>query len=267
MNYSKYKEGDKVLIKDIDWYNKNKDKNGVVVLTTHLFTPGMSQFCGKVMTIEEIFEDIDDNVVYYMEEIDCDWTDEMIEGLVEEEFEVDLIPKFGEYSDNEPLDIPTMTTEFVKEHGLPCPEGYIFKDENGNEILTSKIILEKKKKEYPKTYEECLSVLGIYNGLPDVEIYNAKPSECTLFETLIRLKRCRDAYWKIAGKEMGLGKSWEPDWTDYEHKKFVFIVEGNTLIEKEYSIQMCVLAFPTEEMRDAFKKNFDSDIEICKEFL
>jgi hypothetical protein len=32
----------------------------------------------------------------------------------------------------EPLDVPTMTTEFVKEHGLPCPEGFIFKDENGN---------------------------------------------------------------------------------------------------------------------------------------
>ena len=62
----------------------------------------------------------------------------------------DLIPKFGEYSDNEPLDVPTMTTEFVKEHGLPCPEGYIFKDENGNVINATKIVLEKKKKEYTK---------------------------------------------------------------------------------------------------------------------
>ena len=57
----------------------------------------------------------------------------------------DLIPKFGEYSDNEPLDVPTMTTDFVKEHGLPCPEGYIFKDENGNVINATKIVLEKKK--------------------------------------------------------------------------------------------------------------------------
>ena len=72
--------------------------------------------------------------------------DEMIEGLVEEE--VDLIPKFGEYSDNEPLDVPTMTTDFVKEHGLPCPEGYQFVDDNGNVINATKIVLEKRS---PKT--------------------------------------------------------------------------------------------------------------------
>ena len=45
----------------------------------------------------------------------------------------------------EPLDVPTMATEFVKEHGLPCPDGYIFKDENGNVINAQKIVLEKKK--------------------------------------------------------------------------------------------------------------------------
>ena len=28
-----------------------------------------------------------------------------------------------------------------------------------------------------------------------------------------------------------------------------------------------ILTFPTREMRDAFKENFDSDIEICKELL
>ena len=39
------------------------------------------------------------------------------------------------------------------------PEGYQFVDENGNVINATKIILEKKKKEYPKTYEECCKVL------------------------------------------------------------------------------------------------------------
>ena len=185
-------------------------------------------------------------------------------GITEED--VDLIPKFGEYSDNEPLDVPTMTTEFVKEHGLPCPEGYIFKDENGNVINATKIVLEKKKKEYPKTYEECLSVLGIYNGLPDVEIYNAKPSECKLFESLIRLKRCRDAYWKIAGEEMGLGKPWSP--SDNNKKPIHAITRyDGYIIKDESGGNDEVLEFPTEEMRDAFKVNFDPDIEFCKEFL
>lgn len=35
----------------------------------------------------------------------------------------------------------------LENFGFNLPEDYIFKDENGNEILTSKIILEKKKKE------------------------------------------------------------------------------------------------------------------------
>ena len=79
----KYNVGDKVRIKSLDWYNENKDEDGIVELSTHIFTPGMSQFCGKVVTIEDVFEDIDDNVVYYIEEIDYDWTDEMIEGKIE----------------------------------------------------------------------------------------------------------------------------------------------------------------------------------------
>ena len=44
--------------------------------------------------------------------------------------------------------------EAEMEQIIHCPEGYIFKDENGNVINATKIVLEKKKKEYPKTYEE-----------------------------------------------------------------------------------------------------------------
>ena len=122
------------------------------------------------------------------------------------------------------------------------------------------------KKEYPKTYEECLSVLGIYNGLPDVEIYNAKPSECTLFESLIRLKRCRDAYWKIAGEEMGLGKPWSPTDSDYTTGRYCILVFRGNIIYSTPA-QDCILTFPTEEMRDAFYENFKELIEICKELL
>ena len=189
-------------------------------------------------------------------------TREMIEGLVEEE--IDLIPKFGEYSNNEPLDIPTMTTEFVKEHGLPCPEGYEFKDENGNVINTTKIVLEKKKKEYPKTYEECCKVLMKYtNTVPNV--CGVSLEEFLLFSKLIRLKRCREAYWKIAREEMGLDKPWEPATQD--------IIWGITRSKDEVEKYSCrygktnLLEFPTEEMRDAFYENFKDLIEQCKELL
>ena len=123
------------------------------------------------------------------------------------------------------------------------------------------------KPKYPKTYEECLSVLRIYNGLQDVEIYNAKPSECKLFESLIRLKRCRDAYWKIAGEEMGLGKPWEPDWVNLEQNKHcIWVYVGDVILNDGYRYQH-ILTFPTEEMRDAFYENFKEEIEICKELL
>ena len=143
------------------------------------------------------------------------------------------------------------------------PNGYIFKDENGNVINTTKIVLEKKK-EYPKTYEECLSVLGIYNGLPDVEIYNAKPSECKLFESLIRLKRCRDAYWKLYGEEMGLGKPWKPS---KDKMVYSFYRHSNEIETDTFSGESVTFEFPTAEMRDFFKENFGPDIEICKELL
>ena len=181
-------------------------------------------------------------------------TREMIEGLVEEE---DLIPKFGEYSDNEPLDVPTMTTEFVKEHGLPCPEGYIFKDENGNVINATKIVLEKKKKEYPKTYEECCKVLGI-----DTLGHSADGYKWEILSTFQNLLICRDAYWKIAGEAMGLGKPWEPDWNNEKQDKYGFHNEVKYTI-----INSAIFVFPTEEMRDAFYENFKSEIESCKELL
>lgn len=255
----KYNVGDRVLIKSIDWYNENKDDDGIVYLSTHVFIPEMVEHCGTVVTIKDVFEDIDDNVVYYMEEIVWDWTDEMIEGLAEEEF--DLIPKFGEYSDNEPLDIPTMTTDFVKEHGLPCPEGYIFKDENGNEILTSKIILEKKKKEYPKTYEECVEILG-----HKADITHRGYKRDVLY-SLQKLLVCRDAYWQIAGEEMGLSGSWKPDFASCKSKYAITYYNNVVSRYSEVDYDSTILVFPTEEMRDAFYENFKKEIEICKEFL
>ena len=145
-----------------------------------------------------------------------------------------------------------------------CPDGYIFKDENGNVINATKIVLEKKKKEYPKTYEECAKELGYNQVMPKDHILGYKG---TLLSTFQQLLICRDAYWKIAGEEMGLGKPWEPDWNNQELlKSCIANVGGQIKTSERYSVNT-ILAFPTEEMRDAFKENFDPDIEICKEFL
>lgn len=122
-----------------------------------------------------------------------------------------------------------------------------------------------KKPKYPKTYEECCEVLGIGSYF-EPEIRNATTEECHKFTKLMKLKRCRDAYWKIAGKEMGLDKPWEPDWND-EIQKYCIRTDRNKIVNCSSSFNNRILAFPTIEMRDAFYENFKDLIEQCKELL
>lgn len=53
---TKFKEGDVVRIKSLDWYNNNKDKNGNVVVIGYScsFTKALSEFCGKCFVIEKV---------------------------------------------------------------------------------------------------------------------------------------------------------------------------------------------------------------------
>lgn len=84
----KYTEGDKVRIKSKEWYNSNKDEYGNVHLNNKygwMFTERDSKFCGKVVTILS-----KGTTSYAIIEDSCEgfWTDDMIEGKVEDE------PKF-----------------------------------------------------------------------------------------------------------------------------------------------------------------------------
>lgn len=80
---------------------------------------------------------------------------------------------------------------------------------------------------------------------------------------------CRDAYWKIAGDEMGLGKPWEPDYTNPDIDLYVIINIYNRLEKAKYGygFQQCILTFPTAEIRDTFFENFKGLIETCKEMI
>ena len=78
----KYKVGQKVRIKSLDWYNLHKRPltEAVELINSPNFIKEMSCFCNKVMTIVAIKEN-----VYLMEEDDSrfDWTDDMIYGVEE----------------------------------------------------------------------------------------------------------------------------------------------------------------------------------------
>ena len=157
-----------------------------------------------------------------------------------------------------------------KRFGYKIPNGYEFDCIQNNEIIIKPI-----KTQYPKTYEECCKVLGckadyFFTDFSfdncDVEISDYEDKVDDLLQIFRKLRYCRDAYWKIAGEQMGLGKPWESDWTNDE-TKFVIGVSENEIIKCYNTIAQYILAFPTEEMRDAFYENFKELIEICKELL
>ena len=75
---------------------------------------------------------------------------------------------------------------------------------NGEKIV--KTLIKRKfttimKKEYPKTYEECCAILEYIPHTDGIIGY-----KWNILQSLQKLLVCRDAYWKIAGEEMGLGK-------------------------------------------------------------
>ena len=433
----RYKVGDKVRIKSIDWYNENKDEVGNIRYKRDgsaypvFFSKYMSNFCGEILTIKSVFKHS-----YHMNETSsCEfWTDEMIEGLVEEEIKPEPKFKVGDkvklkstllndifgVIGYEPegyriTNISNGLTYFmsysiehyyklVEEEAKPKyedevtgeyystpkylvrPNGYRFVDENGNVINETKIVLEKKpddklklestkkvreywseyariyieiydnepnecvlthlytleghrqkgygrqalieaesiakelgchtaylkvetnswmhewylrmgykwyktadkeytwlvknltsieekKKEYPKTYEECCYITGFENtemvfedDYRDINPPKEQWKRLGLMNQLNKLLICRDAYWKIAGEEMGLDKPWEPDWNNISDKYCIYFVSGDAWLEKCQTRQ-CPFAFPTAEMRDAFYENFKELIEQCKELL
>lgn len=159
-------------------------------------------------------------------------------------------------------------------HGYTLPDGFHLVDENGKAIDALKIKLVKNAPYYPTTYNECLDVLSMeyakhYNlryftyehGYYE---YATTDKLCLLQDKLNILGKliiCRNAYWKIAGDELGLGKPWEPDYTNTENLFGLYNELKDTIINPSKFL------FPTEEMRDAFYNNFKFLIDQCKELL
>ena len=163
---------------------------------------------------------------------------------------IDLLQQLKDYFDNTPREVVEKEWhEYDKYNKIgPSVEEYL---EYVNKIRQPK---------YPKTYDECCKIIS-------VPIRNSIGGhKWKILQEFQKLLICRDAYWKIAGEQMGLGKPWKPDWTDSNFKYCLKKMGDNIEKSSEMTIS-CILAFPTKEMRDAFKENFDGDIDVCKEFL
>lgn len=88
----RYKKGDKVRIKSLEWYYANKNSEDAIIFQDwHIFDENMSKFCGKVVTIDayvprgncyNIKEDGEANF----------WSDAMFEGLaIEDELQEKMV--------------------------------------------------------------------------------------------------------------------------------------------------------------------------------
>lgn len=135
------------------------------------------------------------------------------------------------------------------------------------EVRDGKTYAILKKKKYPQSYEECCKVLGIVDNKSSLW-HGYRSVQLKIFQKLII---CRDAYWKLAGDEMGLGNPWEPDYSGTFWNgtpiKYVIYNIGTHIVKEKKSSPNHILSFPTIEMRDAFYENFKDLIEDCKELL
>lgn len=158
----KYKVGDRVRIKSLDWYTSNKNKFGEVWTegldgeSQICFDSNMIPYCGMETVIFSV-----ERYYYVLKGIPYAWTDEMIEGLAEEETKKEniawmyngkLIANSNSVVINQPkYNKLSINTEFCddKVELVISPEFELKQEED-------KWFAIKKKKECPKTYKELL---------------------------------------------------------------------------------------------------------------
>lgn len=206
-------------------------------------------------------------IAYRLKDINGEFYKDVINGKVDED-EENLFHTTNEYEEIVEKSFQggyEKCKSDIQLNGYELPDGYHFTDENGNVIDTTKILIKKNSPTYPKTYDECRELLHLQDSM----IESRCGYEYTLISYFQQLLMCRDAYWKIAGEQMGLGKPWKPNFTNNDEVRYGIYTTANK-VEKDFcgvGDVNTILTFPTVEMRDAFYNNFRDLIEQCKELL
>lgn len=94
IDMAKFKVGDKVRVKSLEWYNENKDDSGAIMSVDGIhyggvaFIEGMREYCGKVLTIDSVYK-----LTYAVKEDNnrWRWAEFMFEdGIVKDETPTEL---------------------------------------------------------------------------------------------------------------------------------------------------------------------------------
>ena len=189
-------------------------------------------------------------------------------------YDVSMLSAIQPYTDydiktnkEEDKDMSEHTSEINLNH--PCFDGHnkieLIIPENWKfEQIDNKMFGIRKYPQYPKTYGECCDILGYDPSEDEINCYKGG-----LIESFVRLLICRNAYWKIAGEQMGLDKPWEPDWgeNDGGYRYCIRNRSNKIVLSNEWLGENYILSFPTAEMQDEFYKNFKDLINKVKELL
>ena len=187
-----------------------------------------------------------DTVTYWLKYcgfIEGNWTADHLQSYKEETMEEQKqIPPYMDYPvrTEETVEIPEKLKPVI-DLSQHSKDEYIIKL-GDYEIKEVDGILKavRKKQKYPKTYEECCWELGYNQIMPKDHILGYMG---TLFSAFQQLLICPDAYWKIAGEQMGLGKSWKQD---YDNRGFIIANNNGNIHTYEYhGNNNIILAFPT----------------------
>lgn len=237
-----YKVGDKVLYHDSKAYIKSMEWGSREIIYTVEWEKELWET--TVFYLKPYKEETMDKAVFDANAQCCDIMNHLIkQETMEEKLCIGLFPVSN-----------------GRKEIIPC-DGYEVVSDEG------KFYVVKKPPKYPKTYVECCEILYPNENFQTVAQTIKGHNGQKLF-ALQKLLVCRDAYWKMAGEQMGLGRQWEPNWSDPDEKKYCIVITTEGDIKKcIQKVTHKILTFPTEEMRDEFFKNFKELIKQCKEVL
>jgi hypothetical protein len=135
---------------------------------------------------------------------------------------------------------------------IEIPEGYEF------ECIKDRKIILSDMAGLPKTYNDCFKYLGFIVSVGSSS--NFVPDDGEPVEALCKLLICRNAWWKM-------DEHYRPDFNDHLIIKYTIKCYKNNIINSQTTIESCILAFRTEEIRNRFYKMFKDLIEQAKTLI